>query len=76
MALTFGSSVWAVLMVDVDPDDLKNCTCDLPALFYVDPKDCRAGSRIVHQALVHIVGKHRSRKAAWNALDDMLTTRH
>jgi hypothetical protein len=34
---------WAALMIDVDPDDLKNCTCDFPALFYVHPKDYRPG---------------------------------
>jgi hypothetical protein len=29
---------WAALIVDVDPDELKNCICEFPALFYVDPK--------------------------------------
>jgi hypothetical protein len=31
---------WVALMVDVDPDDLKHCACDFPALFYVhiDPE--------------------------------------
>jgi hypothetical protein len=29
---------WCALMVDVHPDDLKNCTVDFPALFYVHPK--------------------------------------
>jgi hypothetical protein len=28
---------WSALMVDVDPEDLKNCACEFPALFYVDP---------------------------------------
>jgi hypothetical protein len=23
-------------MVDVDPDDLETCTCDFPALFFVN----------------------------------------
>ena len=32
---------WAALMVDVHPDDLKNCACDFPALFYVHPKEYR-----------------------------------
>lgn len=35
---------WVALMVDVHPDDLKTCTCDFPALFYVHPKDYRPGT--------------------------------
>ena len=34
---------WVALMVDVHPDDLKTCTCNFPALFYVHPKDYRPG---------------------------------
>jgi len=34
---------WVALMVDVHPDDLKTCTCDFPALFYVHPRDYRPG---------------------------------
>jgi hypothetical protein len=67
---------WAALMVDVDPDELKNCTCDFPALFYVHPNDYRGGARHVGQCWIRIVGKHRSRTAAWNALEEMLATRH
>ena len=67
---------WVALMVDVDPDDLKNCTCEFPALFYVHPEEYRAGPRIAHQAWVRIAGKHRSRDAAYYALQDMLATRH
>jgi hypothetical protein len=63
-------------MVDVDPDKLKNCTCDFPALLYVHPKDYQGGPRTVRQGYVRIVGKHRSRTAAWNALEDMIATRH
>ena len=40
---------WVVLMVDVHPDDLKNCTCDFPALFYVHPKNYRPGERQAQQ---------------------------
>ena len=29
---------WVALAIDVDPDDLKKCSCDFPALFYVHPK--------------------------------------
>jgi hypothetical protein len=32
---------WVALMVDVDPDDLKHCACEFPALFYVYPKEYR-----------------------------------
>ena len=67
---------WAALMVDVDPDDLKNCACDFPALFFVHPNDHRPGQRTAHQCWVLIAGKHRSRTAAWNALEDIMTTRH
>jgi hypothetical protein len=67
---------WAALTVDVHPDDLKNCTCDFPARFYVHPKDYRAGSRIVHQGWVRIAGKHKSRNVACDALEAIVATRH
>ena len=63
-------------MIDVDPDDLKNCTCDFPARFYVHPKDYRAGSCIVHQGYVRIPGKHRGRNAACDALEAIPATLH
>jgi hypothetical protein len=71
-----GSREWSALMVDVDPDDLKKCICDFPALFYVHPDDYRPGFRVAHQCWVRIAGKHRGRSAAWNALEDMIATRH
>src|ERR1019366_6004612 len=55
---------WSALMVDVDPDDLKNCACDFPALFYVHPKEYRPGVRTARQCWVIIPGKHRKRHAA------------
>jgi hypothetical protein len=67
---------WVALMVDIHPDELKNCICDFPALFYVNPKDYRAGGRRVLQCWVRIAGKHRGRNAAWDALEDMMATRH
>ncbi len=67
---------WSALMVDVDPDDLKTCRCDFPALFYVHPDEYRPGHRTVHQCWVRISGKHRNRDAAWNALEEMMATRH
>jgi hypothetical protein len=36
---------WVALMIDVDPDDLKSCTCDFPARFYVHPKEYRPEGR-------------------------------
>jgi hypothetical protein len=63
-------------MVDVDPDDLKNCACDFPALFYVNPKDYLPGKRRARQCWVKIPGKHRNRDAAWDALQDVIAARH
>jgi hypothetical protein len=54
------SREWAALMVDFDPDD-PNC---------VGPP---AGA---HNAWVRITGKHRDRDAAWDALEQMMATRH
>jgi hypothetical protein len=34
------------------------------------------GSRTAHEAWVRIPGKHRNRDAAWDALEDMIATRH
>jgi hypothetical protein len=67
---------WSALMVDVDPDDLKNCACDFPALFYVDPKQYQPGQRRAQQRWVNIPGKHKNRDAAYDALENMITTRH
>jgi D-alanyl-D-alanine carboxypeptidase len=36
---------WTALLVDVDPDDLKTCDVDFPALFYVHPNEHRPGFR-------------------------------
>jgi hypothetical protein len=43
-------------MVDVDPDDLKSCACDFPALFYVHPKDYLPGKRKARQRWLEIPG--------------------
>jgi hypothetical protein len=67
---------WVVLMVDVHPDDLKTCTCDFPALFYVHPKDYRPGNRRAQQRWVRVPGKYRNRDAAWDAVEDMIATKH
>ena len=67
---------WVTLMTDVHLDDLKRCTCDFPALFYVHPDDYRPGSRTARQCWVNIRGKHRNIDAAWDALEAMMATRH
>ena len=41
---------WVALVVNVELDEIKNCQCAFPALFYVDPKDYQPGTRKVHQA--------------------------
>jgi hypothetical protein len=53
---------WAALMVDVHPDELRHCLSD--------------GSRTVHEAWVSVSSKHRNEDAAWDALQDMIATRH
>ena len=63
---------WVALMIDVDPDDLKHCQCAFPILFYVHPDDYRPGSRVAHQRLLRVPGKHRNRDAAWDALRGMM----
>jgi hypothetical protein len=67
---------WVALMVDVHPDDLKTRTCAFPALFYVHPKDYRPGSRTTRQCWVLVPGKHRNWEAAWDALHELMATRH
>jgi hypothetical protein len=42
---------WVALMVDVDPENLKHCACNFPALFYVHPDEyCPAEGRAARQA--------------------------
>jgi hypothetical protein len=67
---------WVALMIDVHPDDLKTCACEFPALFYVHPKTYRPGPRKAQQRWLRIPGKHRNKHAAWDALQDLLETRH
>ena len=67
---------WVALMVDVDPDELKYCACEFPALFYVHPKDYRPRHCTAHQAWVRIPGKHKNRDLAWEALQEMMLARH
>lgn len=67
---------WCALMIDVHPDDLKTCACEFPALFYVHPKEYRPGLRKAQQRWLRIVGKHKNKDAAWEALENMIGTRH
>jgi hypothetical protein len=64
---------WVALMVDVDPDELKYCACDFPALFFIHPNDYRpAEGRAARQCWVVVPGKHRSHDAAWDAIHDAM----
>jgi hypothetical protein len=63
-------------MVDVDPNDLKHCLCKV-AFLWVHPDEYRPdGSRTAREAWVCVPGKHRNKEAAWNAVQDMIETRH
>jgi len=67
---------WCALMIDVDHDDLKHCWCKT-AFLYVDPNEYRPHEgRIAREVWLLIPGKHRNKEAAWEALEDMLATRH
>ena len=67
---------WVALTIDVHPDDLKYCLCKT-AFLYVHPKEYKPdGNRTAHEAWVCVTGKHRNRDAAWDALEDMIATRH
>jgi hypothetical protein len=65
---------WLALMIDVDPEELKNCICDVPALFYVRAVDHLPGDRRVRQRWFRIPGRHLSKKMARDALQDMMAT--
>jgi hypothetical protein len=67
---------WCALMVDVHPDELKHCMCKI-AFLYVHPDEYTPdGSRTAREAWLRIPGKHRNQEAAWDALQDLLETRH
>src|SRR5215212_3469283 len=70
-----GKRDWVALMVDVAPDDLKNCSPDYPARFFLHPVDYRPGRRTVRQCWVRIAGEHSSQDAAREALEKMLQAR-
>lgn len=63
---------WVALMIDVHPDELKDCLCKI-AFLYVHPNEYRPdGSRTAREAWVRIPGKHRNKDAAWDALENMI----
>ena len=67
---------WCALMIDVHPDELKHCLCKT-AFLYVHPNEYKPdGSRTAREAWVRVSGKHRNKDAAWDALQDILETRH
>ena len=67
---------WVALMVDVHPDELKHCRCQT-AWLYVHPDDYKPdGSRTAREAWVRVPGKHRNWEAAWDAVEEMVATRH
>jgi hypothetical protein len=66
---------WVALMIDVPPDELKHCRCGV-AMLYIDPREYRPGTRTAHEGWLRIPGRHRTKRAAWNALQDMIATRH
>ena len=71
-----GNWDWVALLIDVPVDQLKYCRSRIARL-YVDPSEYRPDtSRIAREAFVRVPGKHRSKDAAWAALEDLLATRH
>jgi hypothetical protein len=64
---------WVALMLDVHPDELKHCLCKT-AFLYVHPirppeGDYRPdGGRRAQEAWVRVPGRHRTKDAAWDAL--------
>ena len=55
----------------------ESCGWDWVALTIdVDPDDRPDGSRTARAAWVRVPGNHRNRDAAYDALEDMMTTRH
>ena len=61
MRIDLSRPYWAALMADVHFDDA--------------PDHARAGRR-VRDCWVRIPGKHRDRDAAWEAVEEMMATRH
>jgi hypothetical protein len=63
-------------MIDVPPDELRHCLSKV-AFLYVHPSEYRPdGSRTAREAWVRVPGKHRNKKAAWKAVEQMIATQH
>jgi hypothetical protein len=63
-------------LVDVHPDELKHCVCKT-AWLYVDRDEYKPEpGRVAREVYVRVPGKHRNWEAAWDALQDLLATRH
>lgn len=76
MPSSSGKWNWVALMIDVDPDELKHRRCKV-AFLYVHPKEYKPhGSRVANEVWVRIPGKHRNVESAWDALTNLLATRH
>jgi hypothetical protein len=56
---------WAAHIVDVHPDDLETRI-----------RDYRCGGRAVGEGWLSVPGKHRTADDAWEALQNMIATRH
>jgi hypothetical protein len=52
---------WVALMIVIDPDDIESC---------------RGMGQRARECWVRIAGKHRTRRSAYGALDEMMATRH
>lgn len=52
---------WVALVIDVNPDD-------------INPDDHKTWGH--REGLVRVPGKHRKRGIAWEALENMIATRH
>jgi hypothetical protein len=52
---------WVALMIDFDPGD---------------PKEYRPWPHRAQQLWLRIPGKHKNKNAAWDALQDIMETRH
>ena len=66
---------WCALVVDTHPDQLKHCLCKI-AFLYVHQNEYRPDeNRRAQEAWLSIPGKHRSKEAAYDALEKMLAKR-
>ncbi len=73
-----GNGDWVALLIDVPVDQLKYCRSRIArdcTSIRVSTDRTQAALR-ARQAFVRVPGKHRSKDAAWAALEDLLATRH